>query len=151
MGNILCNSKVIFTQERAPCWSYLTQINCHRISTKTTEPLIDPHISHSGICRPFLHTENITLYFTRGLRTEHLLSWKEQLTGKVCTANMSPLTQGFVNMQIKQVTDLKPYTLAVGKNALNVSWIQSGPVCVPLSALGIKMICIIPLLLRFNV
>lgn len=41
--------------------------------------LIDPHITHSSISPPRLHIENITLYFTRGLkRTEHLLSYKEQ-------------------------------------------------------------------------
>lgn len=75
---------------------------------KTSEPLIDPHITHSSISPPLLHIENITLYFTRGLRTEHLLSYKEQRTGKVCTANMSPA-------DTRPVTNhLKPNTLAAG-------------------------------------
>lgn len=58
--------------------------------TGTSSNPNNPHITRSSISPPLLHIENITLYFTRGLRTEHLLSYKKQLTGKVMYSKHVP-------------------------------------------------------------
>lgn len=39
-----------------------------------------------------------TIFYKRTKRTEHLLSYKEQRIGRVCTANMVPPNQGFMNI-----------------------------------------------------
>lgn len=61
----LCNS---FSCERAFFWI--------SISTQVKGQHKSAHSSISNSC--VLHIENITLYFTRGLRTEHLLSYSVQ-------------------------------------------------------------------------
>lgn len=127
----------IFPGEEAPRWSYFTQINGRRISKQTKQTADElavgtlnrsTHHSQQHLSSPSYRKYN-TIFYKRTKRTEHLLSYKEQRTGQVCTATVVPPAQGFVNIWNKWLTSLKPNTLAVGQNVPNVSWIQNGPTC----------------------
>lgn len=78
--------KWLFTRERAPRWS--------RVQT----PSIHTSLAAASLLLALLRIENITLCFTRGLkRTEHLLSYRKQRTGKVMYSKHVPPTQAPVN------------------------------------------------------
>lgn len=127
----------------APRWSYFTQINGRRTSNKTSKPVdelavwnrIDPHpsLTAASLSSSPSYRKYNTIFYKRTKRTEHLLSYKEQRTGKVCTANVVPPTKGFVNIRNKWVTSLKPNTLAAGEIVPDVTWIQNGPTCASFS------------------
>lgn len=102
--------------ERAARWSYFTQIDGCRISNKTRKPPMNSqlkpyrstHHSQQHLSSSPSYRKYNTIFYKRTKRTEQLLSYKEQRTGKVCTANVVPPGQGVMNIWNKRVSSLKP-------------------------------------------
>lgn len=111
-------------------------VNGRRISNKTSKPLMNlqlkpyrsTHHSQQHLSSPPSYRKYNTIFYKRTKRSEHLLSYKEQRTGRVCTANMDPPSQGPVNIWTKWVSE-QYETEHFGcrtepRSALNVKWIR---------------------------
>lgn len=94
------------------------------------KPYRSTHHSQQHLSSSPSYRKYNTIFYKRTKRTEHLLSYKEQRTGKVCTANVVPPTQGCVNTWNERVSSLKPNTLAVWTSRMlpgSRIWTQNRP------------------------
>lgn len=123
----LCNNSETFYW-----WSSSTLVWFHTKSTAADSQtkqagwnLIDPHITHSSISPPLLHIENITLYFTRGLREQNIYYLtRNSVQAKYVQQTWSRRPKALSTYEYKRVSRPTPNTLAAAKN---VTWIQNGP------------------------